>query len=108
MMKLLNMLPPCGDPARPVFIGAVYGLLGLVVVFGMSAALCAVGETWSSPAEFVFATVALPFIVFGLAFPMLAIIFIAWLLGKAVDSWAMQSLARQAALDALIARQRSQ
>jgi hypothetical protein len=106
-MKLLNMLPPSGDPARPVFIGAVYGLLALVLVFGTSAAICA-SETWSSPVTFVLATIGLPFLLLALALPTLVPIVIVWTVYRGVTSWLDQSQARQAALDALIARQRDQ
>jgi hypothetical protein len=83
--------------------------IGLVVlVFGGSAAVCATMPSWPSPAMFVLATVALPFLALGallvagapVGFPLLLV----WLFDRALCAWAQQSQARQAAADVLAAR----
>src|SRR4029453_15670434 len=66
--------------------------IGLVVlVFGGSAAVCATMPSWPSPAMFVLATVALPFLALGallvagapVGFPLLLV----WLFDRALCAW---------------------
>jgi hypothetical protein len=83
----------------------VSAVLGLVVlVFGGSAAICASMPSWPSPAMFLLATVALPFVALGAVLPTLVPIVIVWTLYRGVMGWLDQSQARQAAGDALAAR----